>query len=87
MKYKALLGLSVSLVILTAVLSSFLRVYPSIITAQNSEQSSPQSLTETLPESISIKAVGDMVPGTNYGSNSLPGTPNQLFSLPIREKL
>ena len=87
MKYKALLGLSVSLVILTAVLSSFLRVYPSIITAQNSEQSSPQSLTETLPESISIKAVGDMVPGTNYGSNSLPGNPNQLFSQPIREKL
>ena len=86
MKYKALLGFGVSIVILAAVFSSSLlmRFRKSTVPLR---QSSPQSLTETLPESIRIKAVGDMVPGTNFGSNSLPSNPNQLFDQSIREQL
>ncbi|MEM6403808.1 MAG: CapA family protein [Cyanobacteria bacterium P01_D01_bin.116] len=87
MKYKALLGLSVSIVILAAALSSSLRVNPRKITAQNSGQSSRQTSTETLPDSIRIKAVGDMVPGTNFPNNKLPANPNQLFPQAVREKL
>lgn len=87
MKYKALLGFSVSLIILAAVLSPSLLTNRRKITAQNSGQSSGRSLTPTLPDSIRIKAVGDIVPGTNYGSNSLPSNPNQLFGQSVREKL
>ncbi len=87
MKYKALLGFGVSLVMLAAVLSSCLQVNPRKKTATDSKQSSLQSLTETLPDSISIKAVGDMVPGTNFPSNRLPANPNQLFPKSVREKL
>lgn len=86
MKYKALVGFSVSLVILAAVLSS-LRVNHRKITAQNFEQSSRKSSTQKLRHSITIKAVGDMAPGTNYGSNSLRANTNQLFSQSVREKL
>ena len=86
MKHKALLGFDVSLVIFAAVFSSSLFVYPRKITAP-SRQSSPQTITEKLPDSIRIKAVGDMIPGTNFPDHRLPANPNQLFPNSIREKL
>ena len=86
MKYKVLLGFGASIVILAAVFSSSLlmRFRKSTVPLR---QSSPQSFTETLPESIRIKAVGDMVPGTNFPSSSLPSNPNQLFGQSVREML
>lgn len=86
MKHKALLGCGVSLVIFAAIFSSSLFVYPRKITAP-SRQSSPQTITEKLPDSIRIKAVGDMIPGTNFPDRRLPANPNQLFPNSIREKL
>lgn len=86
MKYKALLGFGVSVVILAAVFSSSLLMRFRKSTVP-SRQSSPQSLTKTLPDSIRIKAVGDMVPGTNFPNNWLPNNLNQLFSNELREKL
>lgn len=87
MKYKALLGFSVSLVILAAVFSPSFLVHSRKKTASDSQRTSPKSSIQTLPDSIRIKAVGDMVPGTNYGSNSLLANPNQLFPQSVREKL
>jgi poly-gamma-glutamate capsule biosynthesis protein CapA/YwtB (metallophosphatase superfamily) len=39
------------------------------------------------PAYITIKAVGDIVPGTNFPDNRLPDSPNLFFSRQIREKL
>jgi hypothetical protein len=86
MKYKALLGFGVSLVVLAAVFSPSTLVHSPKITAP-SGQSSLQSVTEKLPDSIKIKAVGDMVPGTNFPDNRLPANLNQLFPNSVREKL
>jgi len=86
MKYKLLLCFGVSIIILAAVFSPSPLMYSRKITVPHTENL-PQSLTETLPDSIRIKAVGDMVPGTNFPSNRLPGNPNQLFPSSVREKL
>ncbi|MEO1375805.1 MAG: CapA family protein [Cyanobacteria bacterium J06635_10] len=87
MKYKALLSFSVSLLILTGVVSSSLQINTRKKTAPDSEKIPPESSTQILPDSISIKAVGDMVPGTNFPSNRLPANPNQLFPKSVRDKL
>ncbi|MGD1913636.1 MAG: CapA family protein [Rivularia sp. (in: cyanobacteria)] len=87
MKYKALLSFSLSLLIVTAVVSSSLQINTRKKTTRDSEQTLPESSTQSLPDSISIKAVGDMVPGTNFPSNRLPANPNQLFPKSVREKL
>ncbi|MEM9927660.1 MAG: CapA family protein [Cyanobacteria bacterium P01_D01_bin.50] len=87
MKYKALLSFSLSLLIVTAVVSSSLQVNTRKKTTRDSEQTLPESSTQSLPDSISIKAVGDMVPGTNFPSNRLPANPNQLFPKSVRDKL
>ena len=86
MKHKALLGFGGCIAILAAVfpLSSF--IYPREATV-SSKQVPPQNVAQTLPDSISIKAVGDMVPGSNFPSNKLPANPNKLFSSSIRENL
>ncbi|MDY6897094.1 MAG: CapA family protein [Cyanobacteriota bacterium] len=86
MKYRVLLGFGVGLVVFTAVWSQSLLLSsrkPKI----PPKQTSLQSLTEKLPDSIRIKAVGDMVPGSNFPHYSLPGNPNQLFPSSVREKL
>lgn len=87
MKYKALLSFSLSLLIVTAVVSSSLQINTRKKTTRDSEQTLPESSTQSLPDSISIKAVGDMVPGTNFPSNRLPANPNQLFPKSVRDKL
>ena len=86
MKYKVLLGFGVGLVVFSAVWSQSLFVSFRKPTAPPKQISLP-NLTETLPDSIRIKAVGDMVPGTNFPINSLPGNPDQLFPSSVREKL
>lgn len=44
----------------------------------------PEIPSPNLPSSITIKAVGDIIPGTNYPSHRLPPTPG--FSLPKSSK-
>jgi poly-gamma-glutamate capsule biosynthesis protein CapA/YwtB (metallophosphatase superfamily) len=46
-----------------------------------------QNISNQQPAYITIKAVGDIVPGTNFPDNRLPKNPNLFFSQPIREKL
>ena len=86
MKYRLLLGFGVGLVVFAAVWSQSL--FRSFRKHNIPSKQIPLStLTEKLPDSIRVKAVGDMVPGTNFPNYSLPDNPNQLFSSSVREKL
>jgi hypothetical protein len=55
--------------------------------AQKTINSTAKSLPEKLTEFITIKAVGDMIPGTNYPDYRLPSNPNELFPKSVRQKL
>ncbi len=47
----------------------------------------PQLQTQETPKYITIKAVGDIVAGTNFPDYRLPQNPNQLFSQSVRNQL
>lgn len=47
----------------------------------------PQQQTQKVPTHITIKAVGDIVAGTNFPDYRLPQNPNQLFPQSIRNQL
>ncbi|MBF2067496.1 MAG: CapA family protein [Calothrix sp. C42_A2020_038] len=47
----------------------------------------PVTEEQIFPESITIQAVGDVIPGTNYPNNRLPRNPNQLIPSSVRKYL
>lgn len=93
-KGKALIVLCVILVTLAIVCSpSFLLQPQNVKTSQtveniqNIQSVKNQTVTKTNSKTITIKAVGDIIPGTNYPDYRLPGNPNQLFPKSIRDNL
>ncbi|BAZ10493.1 putative poly-gamma-glutamate biosynthesis protein [Calothrix sp. NIES-4071] len=47
----------------------------------------PVTEEQIFPDSITIQAVGDIIPGTNYPNNRLPRNRNQLIPLSVRKYL
>ena len=47
----------------------------------------PVTEEQIFPDSITIQAVGDVIPGTNYPDNRLPRSSNQLISKSVRSYL
>ncbi|BAZ12894.1 putative poly-gamma-glutamate biosynthesis protein [Calothrix sp. NIES-4071] len=61
---------------------------PSFYLANNFNiNNSTQPSQKSKSEYITIKAVGDIVAGTNFPDYRLPRNPNQLFPKPVRDKL
>jgi poly-gamma-glutamate capsule biosynthesis protein CapA/YwtB (metallophosphatase superfamily) len=58
-----------------------------IYSSQEIAKLETQKLVSNAPQHITIKAVGDMVAGTNFPDKRLPSNPNQLFPNSIRENL
>jgi poly-gamma-glutamate capsule biosynthesis protein CapA/YwtB (metallophosphatase superfamily) len=83
MRKKALLTFGMSLTVFAALLFPFF--------GNNSRQLSDaqtQSLTQTYSNgNITIKAVGDVIPGTNYPNNRLPKDKNHLIPKSVRAYL
>jgi poly-gamma-glutamate capsule biosynthesis protein CapA/YwtB (metallophosphatase superfamily) len=52
-----------------------------------SEPTPPSSEKQTFPDTITIKAVGDIIPGTNFPNYRLPRFPDQLLPKLVRTQL
>jgi poly-gamma-glutamate capsule biosynthesis protein CapA/YwtB (metallophosphatase superfamily) len=63
-------------------------VLPNVVdNSQKIAKLETQKLAKTTSQQITIKAVGDIVAGTNFPDNRLPANPHQLFPKSIRDNL